>query len=447
MLMTEGSIARKLVKFALPAFWGNLFQQLYNIVDSLVVGNLLGSEALAAVGSSGSLIFLIVGFFYGAFSGAGVVVSRFFGAKDDENVSRAVHTTVALGVISGIAVSIVGVLLAPQILLWMGTPEDVLPNSLTYLRIYFGGVITTILYNTVSGIMQAVGDSKHPLYYLIVSSAINVVLDILFVGPLHMGIAGAAWATVIAQAISAALGLLRLTRVQGSYRVELKRVRIHGRLLRQILTLGVPSGIQNSIIALANLVVQSNINAFGSMAMAGCGAYSKIEGFGFLPVNSFSLALTTFIGQNLGAKEYDRARRGGKLGVLTCAILAEVIGLTMCACAPLLIAAFDSTPEVVAIGVKQSRTIMPFYFLLAMSHGLAAVMRGAGKSVVPMLVMLVCWCIIRVTYITLIVRVIPDIQAIFWAYPLTWTLSSAALGWYYLRGDWVHSFEKSKNQD
>ncbi len=227
LLMTEGSIARKLVRFALPVFWGNLFQQLYNVVDSLVVGNLLGSEALAAVGSSGSLIFLLVGLFYGTFSGAGVVVSRFFGARDNENVSKAVHTTVTIGLLCGVAVTILGSLLAPQILVWMGTPENVLPNSLAYVRVYFGGVLTVVMYNTVSGIMQAVGDSRHPLYYLLTSSIVNVVLDILFVGPLHMGIAGAAWATVIAQATSAMLGLYRLTKVQASYRLELRKLRIH----------------------------------------------------------------------------------------------------------------------------------------------------------------------------------------------------------------------------
>ena len=442
LLMTEGSIARKLVRFALPVFWGNLFQQLYNVVDSLVVGNLLGSEALAAVGSSGSLIFLLVGLFYGTFSGAGVVVSRFFGARDNENVSKAVHTTVTFGLLCGVAVTILGSLLAPQILVWMGTPENVLPNSLAYVRVYFGGVLTVVMYNTVSGIMQAVGDSRHPLYYLLTSSIVNVVLDILFVGPLHMGIAGAAWATVIAQATSAMLGLYRLTKVQASYRLELRKLRIHPRLLKQILYLGIPSGIQNSIVALANLVVQSNINAFGSMAMAGCGAYAKIEGFGFLPITSFSLALTTFIGQNLGAKEYDRAKRGARMGILACMVLAELIGACIYLFSPLLISAFDHTPEVVAVGVKQARTITLFYFLLALTHGIAAVMRGAGRSIVPMLVMLVCWCVIRIAYIVLIVRVVPDIQAIFWAYPLTWSLSSVALTAYYFRGDWTHSFEK-----
>ena len=218
LLMTEGSIARKLVGLALPVFWGNLFQQLYNVVELAGGGqSARRRSALAAVGSSGSLIFLLVGLFYGTFSGAGVVVSRFFGARDSENVSKAVHTTVTFGLLCGVAVTILGSLLAPQILVWMGTPENVLPNSLAYVRVYFGGVLTVVMYNTVSGIMQAVGDSRHPLYYLLTSSIVNVVLDILFVGPLHMGIAGAAWATVIAQATSAMLGLYRLTKVQASY--------------------------------------------------------------------------------------------------------------------------------------------------------------------------------------------------------------------------------------
>ena len=284
--MTEGSVWRHIVRFALPVFWGNLFQQLYNVVDSLVVGNFLGSDALAAVGSSSHLIFLLVGLFSGIFTGASVVISRYYGARDDAGVRMAVHTTVAFGLVAGVITTIAGVLLTPRLLIWMGTPESVLPNSILYFRIYFGGVIFVILYNTAAGIFQAVGDSRHPLYYLIVSSVVNVVLDLLFVAGFGMGVDGAALATVISQAASAALGFWRLCHTTGPYRIWFRKVRFHGRTLRQLLTLGIPSGVQNSIIAIANVVVQSSINLYGPMAMAGCGSYSKIEGFGFLPINS-----------------------------------------------------------------------------------------------------------------------------------------------------------------
>ena len=337
--MTEGSVWRHIVRFALPVFWGNLFQQLYNVVDSLVVGNFLGSDALAAVGSSSHLIFLLVGLFSGIFTGASVVISRYYGARDDAGVRTAVHTTVAFGLVAGVVITIAGVLLTPHLLIWMGTPESVLPNSILYFRIYFGGVIFVILYNTAAGIFQAVGDSRHPLYYLIVSSVVNVVLDLLFVAGFGMGVDGAALATVISQATSATLGFWRLCHTTGPYRIWFRKVRFHGRTLRQLLTLGIPSGVQNSIIAIANVVVQSSINLYGPMAMAGCGSYSKIEGFGFLPINSFALALATFIGQNLGAKQYDRARRGARFGILCSLMMAEVVGVGINLLAPWLISA------------------------------------------------------------------------------------------------------------
>ena len=444
-LMTEGSVWRHIVGFALPVFWGNLFQQLYNVVDSLVVGNFLGSDALAAVGSSSHLIFLMVGLFSGIFTGASVVISRYYGARDDANVRLAVHTTVAFGLAAGVVITIAGVLLTPHLLIWMGTPESVLPNSILYFRIYFGGVIFVILYNTAAASFPAVGDSRHPLYYLIVSSVVNVVLDLLFVAGFGMGVDGAALATVISQAVSAVLGFWRLCRTTGTYRVWLGKVRFHGRTLRQLLTLGIPSGLQNSIIAIANVVVQSSINLYGAMAMAGCGSYSKIEGFGFLPINSFALALATFIGQNLGAKQYDRARRGARFGILCCLLMAEVVGVGINLLAPWLISLFNSDPQVIAFGALQARTVTLFYFLLAFSHSVAGVMRGAGRAIVPMLVMLVCWCVIRVSYIMLVARASGDIQMVFWAYPLTWALSSVAFLIYFVRGDWPHYLERKES--
>ncbi len=441
-LMTEGSVWRHIVRFAMPVFWGNLFQQLYNVVDSLVVGNFLGSDALAAVGSSGSLIFLLVGLFSGIFTGASVVISRYFGAHDEGNMRVAIHTTVAFGLAAGVVLSVAGVFLTPAILRWMGTPESVLPNSIVYFRIYFSGVIFVVLYNTATGIFQAVGDSRHPLYYLIVSSSLNVVLDLLFVAGLGMGVDGAALATVLSQAASAVLGLRRLMNTTGAYRVWPRKVRFNLPMLRQVLTMGIPSGIQNSIIAIANVVVQSSINLYGAMAVAGCGAYSKIEGFGFLPISSFALALATFIGQNLGAKEYERARRGARFGVLASLLLSELIGGAIYLLAPALISLFNGDPQVVAYGALQARTVTLFYFLLAFSHCIAGVMRGAGRAVVPMVVMLVCWCVIRVAYITLVARDSGNIQMIFWAYPMTWTLSSIAFLIYYLKADWPHYLDQ-----
>ena len=440
--LLEGSIWKGIVGFAIPIFLGNLFQQLYNTVDSLIVGKFLGSEALAAVTSSGSLIFLMVGFFNGIAIGAGVVISKYFGAKDYETLKKAVHTDVAFGLSAGVMLTVLGMSLAPLMLQWMGTPAEVLPNSIAYFRTYFAGSVAFVMYNIVMGILQAVGDSKHPLYYLIFSSVVNVLLDLLFVGVFKWGIASAALATVLSQAASAILCFLRLVRSEEVYRVCIRDIRFHPQMLRQIISMGLPTGLQNSIIAIANVVVQSNINAFGMLVVAGSGVYSKIEGFVFLPITCFSMSLTTFIGQNLGAKQFDRAKNGARFGVVCSILLAEAVGVIVYFAMPVLASLFDSNPDVVAIATLQARTESLFYFLLAFSHCISGILRGAGKSAVPMYVMLVAWCAIRITYITMAVRIVPAVQTIYWAYPLTWSISSVIFLIYYLKVDWVHGFEK-----
>ncbi|MBQ8279317.1 MAG: MATE family efflux transporter [Roseburia sp.] len=440
--LLEGSIWKGIVSFAIPMFLGNLFQQLYNTVDSLIVGKFLGSEALAAVTSSGSLIFLMVGFFNGIAVGAGVVISKYYGAKDYDSLKKAVHTDVAFGLVAGALLTVMGMILAPQMLQWMGTPEEVMPNSIAYFRTYFAGSIAFVMYNIVMGILQAVGDSKHPLYYLIFSSIINVVLDLLFVGAFNWGVGSAALATAISQAVSAFLCFIRLVRTQDVYQVHIREIRFHPQMLKQIISIGLPTGMQNSIIAIANVVVQSNINAFGVDVVAGSGVYSKIEGFVFLPITCFSMSLTTFIGQNLGARQFDRAKKGARFGVLCSITLAEIIGVIIYFAMPVLATLFDNNPDVVAIATLQARTESLFYFLLAFSHCISGILRGAGKSAVPMYVMLIAWCAIRITYITIAVQIVPVVQTIYWAYPLTWSISSIIFLIYYLKVDWVHGFEK-----
>lgn len=442
--LLEGPIWKGIVSFAIPLFLGNLFQQLYNTVDSLIVGNFLGSDALAAVSSSGSLIFLMVGFFNGISMGAGVVISKYFGAKDYDNLKKAVHTDIAFGLVAGIILTIIGMFLAPQILVLMGTPESVLPNSIIYFRTYFAGSLAFVMYNIVMGILQAVGDSKHPLYYLIFSSIVNVVLDLLFVGVFHWGVGSAALATAISQAASAILCFIRLLRIQEVYRVNIREIRFHPQILKQIVRIGLPSGLQNSLISIGNIVVQTNINKFGVTAVAACGVYSKIEGFAFLPITCFAMALTTFIGQNLGARQYDRAKKGAYFAIICSVTLAELVGIFVYFMMPYLATAFDSNPDVVAIATRQAHTESLFYCLLAFSHCIAGIMRGAGKSMVPMFTMLSSWCLIRIIYITITVYFIQKIQVIFWAYPLTWSISSIIFLIYFLKADWIHGFEAKK---
>ena len=386
---------------------------------------------------------MMTGFFMGLFIGAGIVIAQYFGAKNYEKVRAAVHTDFAFALCCGVLLTLLGVFFTPTILTWMRTPADVLDTSILYFRLYFLGSLATILYNAGMGILQAVGDSRSPLYYLVISSAVNVALDLLFVGAMDMGVAGAAVATVISQVVSAVLCIIKLTRSDGPYRLEIKRIGFDLPLLKKITSQGVPSGVQNSIIAIANVVVQSNINTFGSDAMAGCGSYSKVEGFVFLPITAFAMALTTFIGQNLGAGQFDRAKQGARIGILCSMAMAELIGVALFFLAPYAMRLFNDDPAVVAIGVRQSHIEALFFCFLAFAHGVSAVLRGAGRAQVPMYTMLGCWCILRVSYITLALKVWPDIATIFWAYPITWSVSCVVFLLYYLKADWVHALEKS----
>ena len=440
--LTEGSIWKSMLLFALPVFLGNVFQQLYNTFDSWVVGNYLGDNALAAVSSSGSLIFMMIGFFNGAAMGAGVIIARCYGAKDYDSMRRAIHTDVAFGLTAGILLTALGVAFTPTILRWMDTPEDVLPQSISYFRYYFCGAIFTVMYNIMVGILHAVGDSRHPLYYLIFSSFVNVVLDLLFVAVFRWGVGSAAIATTISQGVSALLCFRLLLTTKEPYRVELKKIRYHWDSFKDIVRYGLPSGVQNSVIGFANVIVQSNINSFGKVAMAAYGAYSKLEGFAFLPVTSFTMALTTFVGQNLGAGLHDRAKQGSRFGIIASVVIAELIGVTMYLLAPQLVAFFSPTPDVIALGTRQMRTTALFFCLLAYSHAVASICRGAGKAFVPMVIMLLFWCVVRITYITIVMRIIHEIQYIYMAYPITWSLSSIVYFLYYHFSDWVHGFDK-----
>ena len=442
MRMTEGSIPGQILRFAAPLFLGNLFQQLYNTADALIVGNMLGNDALAAVSATGTLVFLVISLFVGIAAGSSVLISRYFGAQDYDKLEKAIHTNVAFSLAAGVLMTVFGVLFTPWMLKAMGTPEDVMDLSATYIRTFFAGSIGLVLYNGLRGVMQAVGDGKNPLKYLIFCSVLNVVLDIAFIGLFPTGVGGAALATIISQFLSGLLCLRRLLMTDAEYRVELKKIRFHWPTLKLIVRYGLPSGIQNSVIAIANVVVQANINEFGTMAVAGCGAYSKVEGFAFLPITSFTISLTTFVGQNLGAKEYDRARKGARFG-LWCAILsAELIGVLLYITAPAVIGAFTREPEAIAFGVDKGRICSVFFCLLAASHGLAAVLRGAGKAVIPMISMLAFWCVIRVTFLHFMVPIYHSIATVNWVYPLTWALSTVFLGLYYWRADWIHTFER-----
>lgn len=437
-LMTEGSISKQLIYFALPLLLGNLFQQLYNTVDSVIVGTYIGSNALAAVNSSTPIINLLVSFFMGISVGAGVIISQYYGAKNSIKLQDSVHTTAAFALVAGFIMTILGIILCPLILKFMGTPEDVMKDSVTYLQIYFGGILGIIIYNVGSGILRAIGDSKRPLYFLVVSSIVNIILDLLFVTKFNMGVKGVALATLIAQFISAFLTIFVLIKSKEDYKLTINKIRFHKVQLIKIIRIGLPSGIQNAIISLSNVIVQSNINSFGALAMAGCGSYTKIDGFALLPVMSFSMALTTFTGQNIGAEKYDRTKKGAKIGVILSAITIVFVSILLMIFAPSILRIFSKDKDVIYYGTLMMKYLAPFYIFLGLSHILSGVLRGAGLTTVPMVVMICCWCIMRMSWILILVPIFNDIRTVFLAYPVTWFSSTLILCIYFKKADWLH---------
>ena len=442
-LLTRGPVGRRLMGFAAPLLLGQLLQQLYNLADAWVVGNFAGNDSFAAVSTSGSIIWLIVGFFNGMAIGGGVIISRYFGARDEENTRRAIHTNFLFGLIASVLSTLVGLLLVPALLEWMDTPESVLPYARDYFLIYFGGVSTVIMYNICMSIMRSVGDSLHPLYYLILSSLLNVGLDLLFVAGFGWDAAGAAWATVISQGLSTLLCFLRMRKKESGIGLRLREMRWDSDIMRQVLAQGLPTGVQNSVISIGNIVVQANINSFGAFAMSGRGAYSRIEGFVFLPVTCMSMALPTFISQNLGAGEYRRAKQGAAFGILSGMGMAELIGLLVWLCGEWLLRFFVDEDAAIAFGMTDIRVIALFYFLLAFSHCAAGVLRGCGMSVIPMVTMLAFWCGLRILYVTLALEAAPFYSTICWAYPITWSCSTVVFLWVLLRSDWTHHFQRT----
>ena len=424
VMMTEGDYRKKIIFFAIPVFIGALFQQMYNTVDSLIVGNFLGPDALAAVSSTGALTFLLVGFFWGFSNGAGVIIARFIGARNEKKTYNAVHTAMGVGLVCGIAMTVLGVIISPILLRIMQTPQSVYVEAKTYLTIYFGGSFFLVMYNVMVAILQAAGDSRHPLYYLVASSLTNIVLDTVFIAVFKMGVEGAALATILSECLSMLLCLQRLVRSKESYRVDLRKIHFDRYCVRQIIHQGLPTAFQATVIDIGNLLIQSYINSFGALAMAGIGAYTKVEGFCFLPVTSFSTAVTTFVSQNYGAGRRDRVRKGSFFSIACVVLMIESIGVVMFLLANQLVGAFSSDPEVIAFGVGRAHVCSLFYFALGFSHISSAVLRGIDKPVVPTVIMMVCWCAVRVAGVLTIGRVWHHVALSYWLYPATWMLST-----------------------
>ena len=430
--MTQGSVFGHLFRFALPLVAGNLFQQLYNMVDTWVVGNYVSNEAFSAVGTVTPIVMMLIGSFTALAGGAGVVISQHFGAKKPERVEQAVHTALVLTLVLAVVLTVVGVLATPTLLRFMKTPAEVIGESRAYLTIYFSGMAGLLFYNMGAGILRAVGDSRRPFYYLVAAAVLNVVLDLVFVIKFHMGVRGVAYATIISQGVSAVLVMATLFCTSSCVRVNVKKLRIHMPLLRQILYVGVPAAIQMAVTAFSNVFVQSYINQFGADCMGGWTAYAKVDPFVYLPMQSLALACTTFVGQNLGRGQTERAYKGVRTSMVLAMVSTLVLGSIVVISAPHLVTFFNGKPEVVAYGTLFMRRMIPFFIIVCISEILSGALRGAGNSRTPVVLMLSCYVVFRQCYLFVMSNYISNtILPLALGYPAGWVLFSTAMFLYY----------------
>lgn len=442
--MTSGSITKLLILFALPLLLGNLFQQFYNTVDVLVVGNFVGKEALAAVGSTTVIINTLVLFFNGVSIGAGVIISQYFGAHDEERLHRAIETTMAVTFFFSVLFTIIGCAMVPFMLRLMSTPEDVLPSASVYLRIYFSGIAGLLIYNMGSAILRAVGDTKHPLLFLCVSSLTNVVLDLLFVISFHMGIAGVGYATIISQFFSALLVLYYLSNANDIYRFVWHEMRVDKDILKQIFVIGLPAGVQSAITCFSNVFVQSYINSFGASCMAGWSCYTKIDQFIILPMQSMGQAVTTFVGQNTGAGDIERAKKGTYTGLGISILITLAGAIPLWLFAPGIVQLFTQDASVIQYGVLFMHLNMIFVTACCFNQLLAGALRGVGDARTPMIIMLLSFVLFRQIYLFIATRIVNTPLVVGFGYPAGWMLCSTLLIVYYRFSKWDQKLMASR---
>lgn len=442
--LTQGVIWKQIVRFAVPLLIGNIFQILYNTVDTLIVGNFVNKQALGAVGMMGAPINALVSFFIGIANGATVVISNFFGAKDDEGVSKAVQTTIALSLIASFICTFLGLCAAPLLIKMMKTPADMQEYAAQYLRIYFAGISGLLIYNIGAGIMRAVGDSKRPLYFLIVSALMNTVLDLLFVLVFRWEVVGVALATILSQAVSAVLVIVVLTRSHAPYRILWRRLKIHMPIFRRVIRIGLPAAIQATITSISNVFVQGYINAFGSGCAAGWTVYGKIDQYALLPINSLSISATTFVGQNIGARDVKRAKKGMRVTLLMAFVCCVIVGIPLMTMSRFMVGLFNRDAEVLYYGATFLRMMSPFYFLCAVNQMLAGSLRGAGISTAPMVIMLMSFVAFRQLYLYVCSTLFGSIYVVSLAYPMGWMLCSLLMVIYYKKSNWEKKYENER---
>ena len=431
--MTEGNITRHIISFAFPLLIGNIFQQLYNMVDTWVVGNYVNIQAYSAVGTVGPIVNMLIGFFMGLSSGAGVVISQYYGAQQPDKVKQTVHTALLMTLILGVVFTAVGILMTPTMLQLINMPGDEAKEATTYLTIYFAGILGLMFYNIGAGILRAVGDSQRPFYFLVVSAVMNIVLDLVFVLVFNMGVAGVALATIIAQSTSAVLIIITLLRSDACIKLIPKELKIHWGMLKKIFTVGIPAALQMAITSFSNIFVQSYINYFGGNCMAGWTTYAKVDQLLFLPMQSISLASTTFVGQNLGRNQPERARQGVKTSLLLALGFTAVLTVPVVIFAQPIVTFFikDSTPEALAHGTLFLQWLSPFYLLCCFNQIYSGALRGAGNSRAPMIIMLSSFVVFRQVYLFIMARVCNEILPIAMSYPAGWLVCSVLTATYY----------------
>lgn len=425
--MTEGNILKSIILYSIPLILGNFMQQLYNTFDSLIVGNYVGSSALAAVGAGGQISFFLVAFYLGASSGAGILISQYYGAKDDEKLHAVVHNMMGIGIVLGVVITIVGIIFCPTFLGWIGTPVDMMPDAVTYLRIFFGGMLFQVVYNMLAAVLNAVGNSKRSLIYLIISSGLNIILDLLFVCVFKLGIAGASWATVISQAVCCVLILKYLMGVEANYKVKLKDITLQRNYVKRIVKMGFPAAVQNAVIAFSSLLIQAGVNSYGTKAAAGFTAYMKVDGFDILPILSFSLAATTFVGQNVGAGNMKRAKKGAAIIIVINTIYTLIMTCVMTVFDSQIISLFSHDPEVIESGVMCIWALAPFYVLLGLIHSFAGAIRGTGNTVGPMVIILFSLCFYRVLWMMFARPYFSDIRGVYLTYPTSFVIGAVLM--------------------
>ena len=431
--MTEGNIVRHIIIFAIPLLLGNIFQQLYNTVDTWVVGNFASNEAYSAVGTVGPIVNMLIGFFLGLSSGAGVVISQYYGAGRHDKVHDTVHTAVLMTLILGVVFTALGIFMTPLMLKLINMPDTVIPEATTYLSIYFSGIMGLMLYNIGAGILRAVGDSRRPFLFLVVCALINTVLDLVFVLVFRMGVAGVALATILSQGVSAVLVVAALLRSDSCIRLKLWDLKIHWDMLKKIFKVGIPAAIQMAITAFSNIFVQSYINFFGEDCMSGWTTYAKVDQLLFLPMQSIALAATTFVGQNLGKGQIDRAKRGVGISASMAVAATVILCIPVVAFAPYIVAFFNAKPEVIEYGTILLRWLSPFYVLCCFNQIYSGALRGAGNTKAPMVIMLSSFVAFRQVYLFIMSRICNEILPIGMAYPAGWILCSLLTTVYYYK--------------